>query len=139
MTEADIVAALKSQLEDDSNLSSVKNFFVGVRERISTYPTIIIDYLGSDESDELYDKQRVTTHLSITGIIHTTQLDDQIDTMLDLKNNIIKAISADRTLSQSGKIWTRITRTTADKYEFFPVRAVTIEIEVTFRQDTTNR
>lgn len=88
MTEATIVAALKSQLEDDSNLSSVKNFFVGVRERISTYPTIIIDYLGSDESDELYDKQQVITHLSVTGIIHTTQLSQQVDTMLDLKTTL---------------------------------------------------
>lgn len=139
MTESTLISALKTQLEGDSDLSDVKNVFIGVRERIAQYPTLIIDYLGSDEVDDIYSKQEIVMHLSVTGIIHTTKLSEQVTDLLTLKNNILKAISSDRTLGQSGKIWTRVTRSTADKYEFFPVRAVTVEVEVNFRQDSTSR
>ena len=141
---ADVLSQFKTQLSGSSDLSYVKNVFLGRRERIVTYPTIIIDYLGTDETDEIYDRQELNLKVVVIGIINTPNEDKQIvgDTntkgIINFEHDIKKAISSDRTIGGYA-VWTKILSSRTDEYENYPMRAVALEVDIQFRQDSDSR
>lgn len=139
MTEKEVLDALYSQLKDDSNLSSVKQFLIGAKKKITMFPSIMLEWFGSEESGEIYTKQEITSHFIVTGLLHSNVKSNQVGDMLTLKNNILKAISSDRTLGLGNKTWATVVRSTSDNYDFFPIRAAVIEVDVYFRQGSTSR
>jgi hypothetical protein len=144
---ATILGKVQTQLRNSSYLSYVDNnfIFLGVRDNITNFPCIVIEPDSNDESDLIYGKQSMVFRVIVTAHIQVFDKDKQLqgDTVnkgiLDLENDIKKAISADRTLGITGSyVFARITATT---YEFveYPIRSVAILLEIEFRQNTTTR
>jgi len=140
---ADVLNQLKTILENSSDLSYVKNVFLGYREGITQFPVIILEPMRIVESDDIYGRQELRFSVAIIGFISVKDKERQIvgdanyKGILDFENDIKKAISADRTLGGYA-IHTTFIET---RYEFveYPVRGLAIDIEVRFRQDTEAR
>jgi len=140
---ADILSQLKTILENSSDLSYVKNVFLGYREGIVQFPVIILEPVRIVESDGVYGRQDLRLSVAIIGFISVKNKDKQIvgdanyKGILDFENDVKKAISADRTLGGYA-IHTTFIET---RYEFveYPVRGFAIDVEVRFRQDTKER
>jgi len=138
MAAADVISVLKILLEGASELSYVKEVLLGVREKMTLFPCLIIEPLSLTESDDTYARQVLTMCVSVIGYIHCTNKDKQIagdaDTkgILDFENDLKKALDSNRTLSGAA-IDTRITETV---YEFaeYPLRSFALRLEVIFRQ-----
>jgi hypothetical protein len=142
---AEILTQLQTQLQGSADLSYVTdtNVFLGVRENITQFPCIVIEPLGMTELDYVYSKQKLHFRISVVGFIHVTNKDKQIvgDTtdvgILDLENDVKKAISSDITLGGYA-IKTEIQETA---YEFveFPIRSFSINLDVMFEQTAATR
>lgn len=142
---SDIISALKSQLEDDSNLSYVKKVFTDLRDRVVMFPTIFVSYMGSDESFDIHDTQEITAHIAVVAVINVTNQDKSLvgdsntKGLVDIENDIKKAISSNMTLGVDGVVMTKITSSRADEFENYPVRSIAMNLEVIFRQNYTTR
>lgn len=144
MNTATILNQLKTQLAADATLASyVKKFFLGVREDITNFPAIVIEPLLNQEGDEIYTRQEMNFRVYVIAFIKVEDPDKHlvgdanVKGILDVENDIKKAISSDRTLG--GTCYhTRILQTL---FEFvdFPLRSVKMEVEMYFRQNTTTR
>lgn len=140
---ADVLSQLKTQLENSTDLSYVKNIFLGYREGITQFPVIILEPMRIVESDDVYGRQELRFSIAVIGFIAVKDKERQIvgdsnyKGILDFENDIKKAISADRTLNGLA-IHTSFIET---RYEFveYPVRGFAIDIEVRLRQDTEDR
>lgn len=133
-TPKGVLQALEAQLKASSALSGVSdtNIFTGARENIAQYPAIFIEPVQISESDIVYDRQRLTFRVAIIGIVQSHNKETQIDDLLDLENNIKKALSSDITLS-SNAIDLNIRETNYVIIEY-PVRGCQITIEILFQQ-----
>jgi hypothetical protein len=144
-TSAEILDALKTQLEDDATLSAyVKNIYLGARENMTSFPLIFIEPVNTLETEERYGVQTVKLRAQIIGYIETMNKDMQIygdaahKGILDFENDIKKAIDYDRTLDGHAIHSSFVKESTYDIIAY-PLRAVGIEIEILFEQLTNVR
>jgi len=144
-TPANVLSALQTQLKNSTDLSYINdnNILLGVREGIIQYPTIVIEPLRSEESDETHNYQDIWYYIAVVCYIKTVSKDKQIvgsgtiKGIADVENDIKKAISSDRTLNAKS-IWLEILTATSDFREY-PVRSLTIEMRALFRQNSESR
>ena len=142
---ATIIGNLKTLLQDSSDLSYVSNnnILLGYRQGLVRYPMIILEPSEDVEEDITHNRQHMTFSIAVMGFIKVSDKDKQIvgsgsiKGVLDMLNDVKKAISSDRTIDSSA-IWTRILKTDFD-IEAYPVRSFTINIEVEYRQNSTTR
>ena len=143
-----IIAQIKTQLQNSSALSYVDDnlIFLGARDTINQFPAIVLEPLRVDESSErdVYQSVDLRIFFAVIGYVNIPDPSYQmvgdgssIKGILDLENDIKKAISGDRTLGGNA-IYTWIRTSTFD-LDQFPVRSVGIEIEVLTRQTDTTR
>lgn len=145
MTPASIISAIKDKLEDNATLSGyIKQFLLGVRENITLFPCIIIEFVGDRLIAESYpNEQRILT-ANITAYVQVLNKDKQIvgDTntkgVADVENDIRKALSSDNTLGLTDVYDSRIVSSVHD-FEQYPVRGFAINFEVHYRQNRTTR
>lgn len=144
-TPEGILSALLSQLQNHASLDDVEQFAAGYREDAGIFPGVYIEPVRDREEDYVYGIQRIYFTILIIGVIHDQDEDKQLIgdenhiSISQLKNNIVKAISSDRTLGGVAN-FLKITDTDYDREETAcPRRACGIEIEVEFEQDTTTR
>jgi hypothetical protein len=142
---SEILAQLQNQLKASADLNYIndENIFLGVRDSITQYPCIVIEPLGMIEGDYVYPKQKLHFKIAVVGFIHVTNKDKQIvgDTtdkgILDLENDVKKAISSDITLG--GYAIKAASEETAYDFVEFPVRSFSINLDVLFEQIATTR
>lgn len=143
-TPASILTALKTQLEADTTLAdTVEVFLLGVRENISEFPAIIIEPVQSVEDDDIRNQQEIFFTVAVMGYVNVKNPDKQLvgdsDTkgILDLENDVKKAISSDPTIGAT----VANTQITETKYEFtdYPIRSFAMTIVLYHRQNLTTR
>lgn len=146
MTPASIVSAIKTALEDSSYLSYINDnsIFLGVRDSISVFPCIIIEPIGNTLTDEAMPNEYLILNINITAYIQVYDKEKQIvgDTqtkgVLDVENDIKKALSSNSTLGLAEVIDTKIVNSVHD-FEQYPVRGFAINLEVHYKQNRTTR
>ncbi len=146
MTPASIVSAIKTALEDSSYLSYINDnsIFLGVRDSISVFPCIIIEPIGNTLTDEAMPNEYLILNVNITAYIQVYDKEKQIvgDTqtkgVLDVENDIKKALSSNSTLGLAEVIDTKIISSVHD-FEQYPVRGFAINLEVHYKQNRTTR
>ncbi|MCK9324721.1 MAG: hypothetical protein M0P69_04415 [Bacteroidales bacterium] len=144
-TSTAIITALKTQLEDSDSLSYVKDVFLGVRDNVTQFPCIIIEPLGSEESDAIYPSQEIVLLVAVHGFIRIMDKDLQIigsgaiKGVMDFENDIKKALSEDRRLGISGSDVNVTIGATRMDYEAYPVRNLVVEVKIYFRQPSEAR
>jgi hypothetical protein len=142
-TPATVINAVKTAITNNANLTYVKQVMLGIRSEIPIYPCIILEPLNLLESNEVYTKQEMKLTISIYGYIKAFDNDLQIagdsntKGILDLENDLKKALDNDRTFSNNA-LDSKIINT---KYEFtdYPIRYFVMEFELYFRQDLKTR
>lgn len=146
MTSANIFNAIKEILQDSSDLSYIDddNIFAGVRQGLTVFPCIVMEVVGDRLLSESYPNEDRAIGINVIGYIQVYDKDKQIagdtDTkgVLDIENDIRKALSADVTLGLSDVLDTRLLVTTQD-IETYPVRGFSINVEVHYRQNRLTR
>lgn len=143
-TPAEILDAVGDALQNDATLAGyVKNFFIGKRAQIVLFPVIAVQQISLSEKDLTFGTQDLRMSAGVYALIKVDNKDLQsvgdgtTKGILDVENDIKKALSADRTLGGKA-IFTRISTTTYDESEY-PVKGLAIELEIQFRQGTTTR
>jgi hypothetical protein len=139
-----ILTAFKAQLEANTTLSGeVEVFLLGVREGVTQFPAIVIEPLSLTEHEDIHEYQELYFSISVMGYVNVKDPDKQIigdseiKGILDIENDLKKAISADITIG--GNVYnTQIKET---KYDFvdYPIRSFTMNVEFYFRQNLTAR
>ncbi len=138
---AEVFSALTAQLEANATLSGyVKQFLEGQREAqsITQYPTVIVDYTGSGETDDAYGEQRIRMRCIVYLVMNVTDKDKQIvgdsttKGALDYLNDLKKAIDTDRTLGGKA-IHTYILDDSFSTVDF-PVRVLALNVEILIEQ-----
>jgi hypothetical protein len=144
-TPAEVLTALHTQLTDDTTLSEyVKNIYLGIRENITAFPFIIIEPIKTTETEERYGIQTLKMRVAVIGYIQSINKDTPIigDTnnkgILDIENDIKKAIDSSRTLS-GNCIHTSLAGESTYDISNYPVRAVQINIDILFEQQSNVR
>jgi hypothetical protein len=145
MTPASIISKIKTTLEGDSTLSGyIKEVFLGVRENITLFPCIIIEYIGDNIGTETYPYEQRVLNVNITAYVKVTNKDKQIvgdtDTkgVANVENDIRKALSSDNTLGLADVYDSRIMSSVHD-FEQYPIRGFAINFEVHYRQNRLTR
>lgn len=138
-TPKSVIQALETQLKASTFLSAIDdtNILVGARDNVAQFPAIFVEPVNISESDASYHTERLTFRIAIIGISQGHDKDTQIDDLLDLENNIKKALSSDITLAGNA-IDLNIKETTYTIIEY-PVRGCQVIIEVLFQQISTTR
>jgi len=142
-TASSIMEKLKTQLEGNANLSYVSGVFIGARESVTLFPALFIEPIRNEETSESLAYQRLTLTVAILGYVSVRNVDKQIvgDTktrgIIDLENDIKKAVSSDRSLGGLA-IDTRIRQSVYGRSEH-PARSISIEIDIDYAQDETER
>lgn len=141
----EIISKLQDQLQASADLSYVNdnNILLGTRDNITQFPCIVLEPLGIREIDSTYPKQKLFMTVAVVGFINVMNKDKQIvgDTtdkgVMDLENDIKKAISSDITLDG----YAISAKPISSAYEFveYPVRSVAINVEILFEQVATER
>lgn len=143
-TPATIITALKAQLEADTTLAAyVKAYLLGVREEINEFPCLIIEPTSMLEDDDIHNYQEQTLVVAIMGYVKVNNPDKQIvgegdiRGILDVENDVKKAISADITIGGT----VAKASITESKYDFadYPIRSFVLNVELYFRQNLTAR
>ncbi len=145
MNAETILASLKTQLQNNANLSYVNNnnIFIGKRESIIMYPTIVIVPLEESESDHAYPTERVVLSAAIVGIIKVHSQDKHIigdattKGIMDVRKDILLALDSDRKINSTA-IHMMIRNKVYD-YENFPEVGVTINVDILFEQTIGTR
>lgn len=134
-----ILEELQDQLQASTNLDSVQDscILLGQRENIAQFPTVFIELVSIGEADIVYGRQRLTMVCRIFGISQTQDKDAQLTDLLDLENNIKKALSSDITLG--GVAISLSVKETTYEIVDYPVRACGIRVEILFQQDSVTR
>jgi hypothetical protein len=142
---SEILSQLQDQLQASSYLSYVNddNILLGTRDNIVQFPTIVIEPIGMKEIDNVYSTQRLFFNIAVVGFIHVMNKDKQIvgdatdKGILDLENDIKKAISSDITLG--GYAIDTNLNTTAYEFVEYPIRSLSINLEILFQQTAATR
>lgn len=144
MKTADILAALKSQLEADTTLADyIKAVFLGVREDITKFPCLILEPVSNIEGDEIHNRQELNFRIAVIGFVNVPDPDkhlvgdSQVKGVLDIENDVKKAISSDRTLG--GECYHASIMETRYEVADYPIRSFRIEVDFYFRQNTLTR
>ena len=146
MTPASIVTALQNILKNSSYLSYIDDgsIFLGVREGVTNFPCMVIEVVGDRLLDETNPYEGRALGINILLYIQVYDKEKQIvgDTntkgVLDIENDIRKAISADIKLGLADIYDTRILSTVQDIIQF-PIRGFAVNLEVHYRQDRLTR
>jgi hypothetical protein len=146
MTPSAIVTALQAQLRASSAISYIDdtNIFLGRRTNIANYPVIVIEPSGSRVLSQAYPFENIAMRIVVAGGVRVFDEDKQLvgsgddKGLLDLKNDIKKALCSDPTLG-GACIDLNIIDDEDDSAEDYPVRGFAINIEVTFRQNAATR
>lgn len=145
-TPSNIVKKILEILRTSAYLSYVKdeNIFLGVRENIVNFPCIIIEPVSNKIIDEnLVNEKKILT-LNIVGYLQVYDKEKQIagdgehKGILDLENDILKALCADTTLGLTGVYDLRIP-SSLHNFEQYPIRGVALDIEVEYNQNRKTR
>lgn len=142
---SDVFRALTALLQESDDLSYIKQVLEGQREldSITEYPSIIVDYIASDENDDTYSHQRITMTVSINVIVKVFDKDKQIigttteKGILDIINDIKNVIDTDRTLGGQA-LHTQITSDSITT-DNFPVRVLSLTCNILYEQTEGNR
>lgn len=135
----EILNKIQTQLQGSSDLTSVTDthIFIGMRENITVFPSLIVELLSILEDNAAYGKQRLTMSVGVIGIVNTYDKDNQFTDLLTLENNVKKALSADITLG-GYSINLEFGETIYDIIEY-PVRSFNIRVDILFEQTSTGR
>lgn len=132
---SDIITALIDQLKasEDVQAIGVQAYFVGMRERIASFPCIILDVVSVTETDtdgmNIIDQD---LQLVLIAYKKVQNADAQIGEMFDFTNAIKKCIDADPTIG--GRVITTTTPEEHHDFTSFPVRGFALSIMVKNRQ-----
>lgn len=144
MTPSDAIGALKSQLEADTTLKTyIKEVFLGVRDRISVFPCIVIEPLSISERNESYDRNDLDLQVAIIAYIQEENAEKQIvgdathKGILEVENDVKKAVSLIPTLGG----YAIDTTLQESHFEFvnYPIRSVSIGATIFIRQSSKVR
>ena len=146
MTPASILSAVQDALQNSADLSYINDadILLGVREGITTFPCVVIEVVGDRVVEESFQYEERAIGINIIGYIQVYDKDKQIvgDTntkgVLDIENDIRKAISADITLGLADVYDTRLLTTVQD-IDQYPIRGFAINIECHYRQSRLTR
>ncbi len=146
MKQATIISKILTTLQESADLNYIddNNMFLGVRENITIFPCLLIEKIDDSLLDESYPYEGRILSVNITGYIKVHDKDKQIvgDTntkgVVDIENDIMKALSSDNTLGLEDVYDVRILKSVED-YEFYPVRGFALNVEVHYRQNRTTR
>jgi len=140
----EILSAVGSLLENDATLSGyVKNFFIGKRVQQVTFPAIAVQQISITETNLTFGTQELIMTIGVHGALQVNNKDIQIvgdgttKGILDLENDIKKALSSDRFLSGKAVMMSILNSNYHDGE--YPIKEVTIELEIQFRQNTFSR
>lgn len=144
MTPSDALDALRDTLVADTTLSAyVKAVFLGVRDRISVFPSIVLEPLTILESNESFERNDCRMSVAIIGYTQEMDATKQIvgdvthKGILEFANDIKKAVCADPTLG--GKTMDVVCPETHFEFVNYPIRSVTVGVELLFRQNSKTR
>lgn len=146
MSPSDAYNAIVTQIKNSTNLLYIKdnNIFKGYRESIVTYPCLYIEPDVTEESEsDINGKVDIRFTVVIVGIVKSQDSDKQITGdenvkgILDLENDIKKAVMEDTTLS-SNVLDVNI-QTSGYDFNEWPLRTVEIRASLYFRQNRVNR
>jgi len=140
MNNATIISALKTHLDAANGLSYIKQVLLGNRqiETITLYPTLIIEPMAEQESQEVYTVMHNKLIVNIMGLINVTNPDKQIvgdantNGVMDVVNDLKTALDADYTLG--GVASHMVIGETQYSSELYPVRMFALDVEIWFRQ-----
>jgi hypothetical protein len=145
-TPASIVAAIQDVLQASSYLSYINNedILLGIREGVTIFPCILIEPISDILTAESYPYEQRTISVNITAYVQVYDKDKQLvgDTntkgVLDVENDIRKALSSDITLGLADVYDTRIISSIHD-FEQYPTRGFAINVECHYRQNRLTR
>ena len=146
MTPATIFSTIQTILKNSSDLSYIvdENILMGVRESITIFPSVLIEPIGDKIIEESFAYEERILSVNITAYVQIYDKDKQIvgDTntkgVLDVENDIRKALSADNTLGLADTYDARIISSVHD-FEQYPIRGFAINLEIHYRQSRTAR
>jgi hypothetical protein len=146
MTTALILQEIQDILQNSTYLSYINdaNIFLGVRENVTMFPCLVIEVAGDRLLDETYPYEGRVLGLNIIVFVQVFDKDKQLagDTntkgVLDIENDIRKAISADITLGLADIYDTRLLSTVQDITQY-PIRGFAISLECHYRQSRLTR
>jgi hypothetical protein len=146
LTTALIVEEIQDILQASSYLSYIDdaNIFLGVRENVTIFPCLVIEVVGDRLLDETYPYEGRALDINVIVFIKVFDKDKQLagDTntkgVLDIENDIRKAISADITLGLADIYDTRLLSTVQDIVQY-PIRGFAISLECHYRQSRLTR
>ena len=139
-----LITQLRNALGSGGALEYVDYVYEGLRDGVTSYPCIVVEPLREPEKmGALLGRMDVKLQVQVVGIlkIHDKDLqivgDATIKGIMDLKNDMAKAITSDHTLG-GVVIDTNIIDARYD-WSDYPHRSVTLEIEIDFEQDVQTR
>jgi hypothetical protein len=146
MTPSSIVAKIQDILQDSSDLSYVNDYdiLLGVRENITTFPSILIEPTSDILIQEDYQFEQRELSVNITCYVQVYDKDKQIvgdantKGVLEIENDIRKALSADNTLGLTGVYDSRIL-SSIHEFEQYPVRGFALNFSIHYKQNRTLR
>ena len=140
MSKASTIASyLQSVLQDSADLSAVEdtNIWLGVKETITSFPCLVIESMGGELVSETYPYERRIKRFAVIGYIQEFNKDTSLTDLLDLENNVFKALSQDVTLD--GNALDVNIRGEAEEFSQYPIRGFSIDVDVLYQQDRTER
>jgi len=142
-TPAEVMTAVQTLLENDSNLSYVKKVMLGIREEITLFPCIVLEPLDNLELPETYPRQELDFSIGVYGYIRATTKDKQLvgtvaqPGVLDLENDMKLALDSDRVLSCKAYDMA-IVRSDYD-IKYWPIRGVLMQVVYKLKQTIGER
>lgn len=134
--------SLMTTLQNDAGLKDyvVKEYFEGARTdvRKESFPFIVVELVRNKERPEtLNANTRLDLEFAVQGFTYDTDVDNQLNRVLDFENLIKKALCADVTL---GGVCDNVYFTNTEySIELYPVRAFIITAVVQYKQNFTTR
>lgn len=139
-----LIDQLNDALDTGGAISYVKGVYEGVRDTITKFPVVIVEPLREpEETGGLSGQTDVRMEVQITGIVKveakTKQIvgEGNVKGIMDLKNDLAKAISSDHTLG--GVVTDTNIKDVRYEWRDYPYRAFTMDIEIQYRQNTKTR
>lgn len=138
---SDILTAIQTILKNSTDLSYVNNdnIFLGVRESISMFPSIVLEVTKDRVVQQVYPYEKIIMSVLVAGFINVFEKDLQlvgnttVKGVLDFKNDVKKALSSDHTLA--GYAIDSNMVDSIDRFEEYPIRSFHINFEVYYEQD----
>jgi hypothetical protein len=146
MTPATIISTIQTLLKNSSDLSYIADgdILLGVRESITTFPCLLIEPVNDKIIVEDFPNEQRILSVNITGYVQVYDKDKQLvgdantKGVLDVENDIRKALSSDNTLGIADVYDSRIINSVHD-FEQYPIRGFAINLEVHYRQNRLTR